>query len=674
MNCREVQEAMVHDFPAFLQDPDTQTHVAACPRCQAALDDAQLVRQALAGIVFPEPDEALIARLSAIAQEAAAKAARPVGLPAGAAIARGSWLRRLRAYLAALRGGWSKDPYGADLHGADLHGADPHGAARPTAAAQRQPSPRAIPSRGQWTVDLLLAGAAVLVVAMLLRPSGLNPPLGHATATPSPSPAAPPAASGTPAAAADLPLTPPPPSPMTPPSASLPAAYPPPADQLSAAADAQWQEAPPAAIGAVTGLTVKDFCVLPDAGLVVFILHRDKVGTREEQLAARDDQRVLQLPLRALRLNAAAVEPRVFADLGDLPGSEEAGLDAIDCAATGGRVLVTRRNQWRMARDTTWTGDLWLLDSTGVRLNKENLLWEADEATADAVLAPDGQAALVLDEGQQTVHILRLDAPPGPDFAADDTYTGVGLTLPSGEPGGIMRWSPDGRTFLLGSIQAEGTDVDVFRWDGQRATRLLHTRAGRLEPAASTPPLAGAAADQPLLPWPGLQGRLDPASLQVTDAGALLWLQWTDDSASAAAPGTAEARVEDAAQIMAWSPDPSSGIFGDTAAATLAQFALPRVDEGRDGERQLSRLLRRADNAWLLAEDDGHVWRMRSEISFQDLAPLLLAGGRLALLPAVDGAANLAFQKPDPMVAADRDTTIPFRATDWLGVLALPRP
>ncbi|MBK8541003.1 MAG: hypothetical protein IPL60_13535 [Ardenticatenia bacterium] len=236
-----------------------------------------------------------------------------------------------------------------------------------------------------------------------------------------------------------------------------------------------------------------------------------------------------------------------------------------------------------------------------------------------------------------------------------------------------MRWSPDGRTFLLGSIQAEGTDVDVFRWDGQRATRLLHTRAGRLEPAASTPPRP-ARRPTSLLPWPGLQGRLDPASLQVTDAGALLWLQWTDDSAATAAPGTAEARVEDAAQIMAWSPDPSSGKFGDTAAATLAQFTLSRVDEGRGGERQLSRLLRRADNAWLLAEDDGLVWRMRSESSFQDLAPLLLAGGRLALLPAVDGAANLAFQKPDPMVAADRDIAIPFRAADWLGVLALPRP
>lgn len=485
MKCRAVQTSMAQDFQAFFEDPVAQAHVAACPRCQAVLDDELLVRNALAAIPFPEVDEALLARLRAIPFEAEARKAPPADRRADPARPHRRWLWRMFDALAIRRRStW------------------------PEVAA-------AAPSRRPQALDLLLVGAVAAVVALLLWPRGQTPPMGHATATPTAASVARPQSTATP---------PPIPSTAAQPSApgadATDAAGPEAAGADSFVPDPYGPGVPSDAITAA-GDYVQDFCVQPDQDRVLYILGRGKAESPEGQAADTPDLRILQLPLAVLRADASSTDaspaaasaegsaessataPTVFADLGDLDGPPHTALTDIDCAA-GGRVLVARQNQ---DGESDLRGDLWLLDGDGRRLNDRSLLWDLDEAPADVELSPDGQAALVLGSWQAMVHVLRLDSlPAGPPVAVE---TGIGLTTPSGAPGGRLVWSPKGRAFLLLSYAAEGDGIDVFHWDGRRVELLRHGPAVAAGTAAGSP-----TADAQTT---------DPEALRVTDTGEPIW-------------------------------------------------------------------------------------------------------------------------------------------------------
>lgn len=493
MTCQKMQDWMSDDPKAFMADPEAQAHLEGCPECRAALDRELRVRAALAALAEqrrPEVSEELLARLRAIPylypREGGA-APSAIAEPAPAAAEEMAWPRRLARRLVAA---W------ADL-GMRRQSVIPKSSQQ--ASRPRRPS----------AFELLLAGSAAVVVALLLWPRGQTPPLGHPTATPTPAPAGPRATSvgsalagstsSTPASIASAPAANAPgsdaPTPEAPSSDT-------PGGVLDASASALATLGPGAPSDATTaaGDRIQDFCVQPDQDRVLFVLAHGKAGSAEAQAAARSDLRVLQLPLAALLAGTAVAEtpsftPTLFADLADLGGPPHTALTDIDCAADG-RVLVSRRNQ---ESETGSRGDLWLLDGEGRRLNARSLLWDLDEAPADAELSPDGRAALVLGAWEGKVHVLRLD-----DLAAEEVVavsTGVGLTAPSGAPGGGLIWSPGGRAFLLQTYAAEGDSIDVFRWSGSQAERV---RRGLASAAAGTPPA-------------------DPATLQVSDAGEPSW-------------------------------------------------------------------------------------------------------------------------------------------------------
>lgn len=525
MNCRDVQTAMALDFQAFLADQEAQAHVADCSTCQAVLNEELLVRKALARLRGPEVSEAMLARLLAIPEQypdigpgfdpelerALGLGLEPAAASRPASTADGFW-RRIARRLTSM----GSDPV------ADPFGAAPQRTGRgssvgPAGPAAPYPPGSSIPStRRPRLAELLLAAAAVAAVAAAIAiPRIQAPSLGQATATPSPSPALPLAAGGTPMVGDHAPAavdgtrsttdrTPQaadgaaPTTSGTPATAALLSAFGPgaPSDAITAAGD-----------------RVQDFCVQPAQDRVLFVLAHGKAGSAEAQAAAASDLRILQLPVAALLAGTAvaempAITPTLFADLADLGGPPHTSLTDIDCAADG-RVLVSRRNQ---ESETGSRGDLWLLDGEGRRLNARSLLWDLDEAPADAELSPDGRAALVLGAWEGKVHVLRLD-----DLAAEEVVsvsTGVGLTAPSGAPGGRLVWSPGSRAFLLQSYAAEGDSIDVFRWDGSRAERLRH---GLASAAAGTPPAA-------------------PATLEVSDTGEPYW----DSAPRAQGPATAD--------------------------------------------------------------------------------------------------------------------------------------
>lgn len=654
MTCEQWQYKMAEDFPAFLRDPAAQEHIAGCPRCRDVQAQEQLVRSALIAMYAPEPDEALMARLRAIPD--LYPDPPPLSDLAASPVPPGSWQRRMAGRLE----GWSAAVRRATGQGRAVAG----GRARPGAA---KPSPLA---------PLLLAGAATavaLAAAFLVWPRGGAPLLGHATVTPTPTPAAPPAPGGTPAAEAVLPPG------ATPTADPFTDAYPDPADPPGPFPNAVWEDAAPAGIPADSGDSVADFCVLPDAGLVLFILRRGKEGSAEAQLAARDDQRVLLLPAHALRPGAAAVEPRVFADLGDLPGSAEAQLTALDCATQAGRVLVTRQNAWRSARDTAWQGDLWLLDGAGARLNAVSLLAGLGETPAAAALAPDGRAALVLGERQGGVHVLRLDglsrasaADPPASSAVEAVATGIGLSLPSGSAGGIMAWNPDGRSFLLGGIQTSGTDIDVFRWDGRRAERVLSAPAYLPDPADSGATDPAPTADPLVVALPERRGILDPATLQLTADGALTWLQWLDDEAAGAPAADAPAGGDPAlgdlrAERIRWRSarlDPRQ----DDGAEVEQTLSWPPAPSGR---RRAAAQLLPASAGLLLRDEDGMIWQLGSD-GPRAIVQGAWGSGRMAVAPAAAaaGAELLIYRKADP--APDDAAAAPaLGIADWLGGVVL---
>lgn len=674
MNCQAMQDWMARDFQGFLRDPAAQAHLDDCPDCRAVLADERLVRSVLAADVPPVAGEDLMARLRAIPHQhpraAAAPLEPPITLDTTAA-----WPRRLaRRVLAGLSTLW---PRGSAREGRpDAAGPASAGDRRITGAARRPAPSRLAP--------LALAGAAAavaLAVAFLVWPRGGAPRLGQATETPTPSPV-PAADDGTPAAGGTS--TAPAPvgaegSATVDGSATADAGpgadTPPPGDPSAPFANAHWDASAPAAVAAGQGAFVQDFCVLPDAELVLFILGRGKAGSREEQLAARHDLRVLQLPVDALRPNAAPVEPRVFADLGDLPGSDEAALDAIDCATTGGHVLVTRRNAWRYDHDTKWTGDLWLLDGQGTLLNTQSLLYDLDETPVAAALSPDGRAALVLGEWESDVFVLRLDTLPSPPAAASPESVGtfIDLNSPSGGAGGMMTWSPGGRYFVLVGQLAEGTDIDVFRWDGRKAERVLHAEDRVVGPATlpTTDPesLAGPVPAQRL---PRL-GRLDPASIKVTDEGALVWLQWRTPTDV----GLPEAdRANHPAELSIWSPDPSGG-YPDVEG--LGGFAFKVVlPEGSGGDLTLRQLLwpvAPEDFSALLVDDEGRAWHA-TEDKLENDSPVATVGGRAVVLPYavarrpyLTGGHLLVFRKPDPTRGESEGPASEFQVEDWLGAV-----
>ncbi|MFI0609030.1 MAG: hypothetical protein ACH37Z_14230 [Anaerolineae bacterium] len=662
MTCEQWQYRMADNFQAFLRDPVAQEHVAACPRCSAVQAQEQLVRSALTAMFAPEPDEALMARLRAIPDlypdaQAQPATAEPLDLSAESWPRRSA--RRLGRWLAAIRPASPAGRVAAGTRGG------------PGAADRPAPS-RPRPSR---LAPLLLAGAATavaLAAAFLVWPRGGAPLLGHATVTPTPSPVAPPAPEGTPPADAALP-------PGAMPTADpWTDAYPDPADPPGPFPNAVWENAAPAGIAAGSGDSVADFCVLPDDGLVLFILRRGKEGSADAQLAARDDQRVLLLPAHALRPRAAPVEPRVFADLGDLPGSAEAQLTALDCATQAGRVLVTRQNAWRSARDTDWQGDLWLLDGSGTRLNTVSLLAGLGETPATAALAPDGQAALVLGEREGGVHVLRLDglsrasaADPPASSAVEAVATGIGLSLPSGSAGGIMAWSPAGRFFLLGGIQASGTDIDIFRWDGQRAERVLSAPAYLPDPAGSGASNPAPTADPLVAALPQRRGRLDPATLQLTDDGSLTWLQWLDDEAAGAraadAPAGGDPALSDLrAERFRWRSgrlDPRQ----DDGAEVEQSLTWPPAPSGR---RRAAAQLLPASTGLLLRDEDGMIWQLGSD-GPRAIVQAAWRSGRMAVAPgAAAPGAELLVYRTDP-VAVDTVGAPAFHITDWLGGVAL---
>lgn len=483
MTCQLMQDRMSDDPQAFMADPEAQAHLEGCPQCRAILDRELRVRAALAAFAEqrrPEVSEELLARLRAIPRlypregSAAAGAivdpepsvARDMARPGGLA------RRVVTAWSAAL------------------------GAARER--TRLQTAPRSSRPRRPGAFELLLAGSAAAVVALLLWPRGQTPPLGHSTATPTAAPTAPPAT------AVSAPLAGPTSRPPAT-EASAPAANEPGEDAHAgtpAITEILSTLGPGAPSDATTpaGDRVQDFCVQADQGRVLFVLAHGKAESAEAQAAVRSDLRILQLPLAALLADTATAEgstitPTLFADLADLGGPPHTALTDIDCAADG-RVLVSRQNQESEAGSR---GDLWLLDGEGRRLNAQSLLWDLDEAPADAELSPDGQAALVLGAWEGRVHVLRLD-----DLAAGSSVTvatGVGLASPGGAPGGRLVWSPGGSAFLLQTYAAEGDSIDVFRWNGSQAERL---RQGPASVAAGTPPA-------------------EAATLQVTDEGAPFW-------------------------------------------------------------------------------------------------------------------------------------------------------
>lgn len=499
MTCTQMRDRMSDDPQAFMADPEAQAHLAGCPQCRSILETELAVRGALSALAErrrPEISPSLLARLHAIPFEAEAREARPAGQQPDRASPRRRWPRRMLDALATRL--------------------------RPT----RPDVTAAAPSRRPGALELLLAGAATAVVALLLWPRGQTPPLGHPTATPTAAPVAPPPSTvGVPLAGVTTK------SPAA--NATAPAADPtaPPAGTPGAlgagtlALDALGRGAPSDAITA-SGDYVQDFCMQPDRDRVLFVLGRGKAESPEGQAADKPDLRILQLPLAALRADASPTDasptdappadasaepsaewsphaPTVFADLGDLDGPPHTALTDIDCAA-GGRVLVARQNQ---DGESDARGDLWLLDGDGRRLNDRSLLWDLDEAPADVELSPDGQAALVLGSWQAMVHVLRLDSlPAGPTVAVE---TGIGLTTPSGAPGGRLVWSPKGRAFLLLTYAAEGDSIDVFNWDGRRAELLRHGPAAAAGTAAGSPPADAQATD--------------PEALRVTDAGEPIW-------------------------------------------------------------------------------------------------------------------------------------------------------
>ncbi len=663
MNCQAMQDWMARDFQDFLRGPAAQAHMATCSECRAVLADEQLVRSALAAYARPEPDEALLARLRAIPDRYpdARTRTEAAELPASLDPSAGSWVRSAARWL------------GRRLASLRPAGALPqaHAGSRGGRRTAERPAPSPL-------APLLLAGAATavaLAAAFLAWPRGGAPLLGHATVTPTPSPVAPPAPAGTPAADAVLPPG------ATPTADPFTDAYPDPADPPAPFPNAVWEDAAPAAIPADSGDSVADFCVLPDAGLVLFILRRGKEGSADAQLAARDDQRVLLLPAHALRPGAAPVEPRVFADLSDLPGSAEAQLTALDCATQGGRVLVTRQNAWRSARDTAWQGDLWLLDGAGARLNAVSLLAGIDETPAAAVLAPDGRAALVLGERQGGVHVLRLDglsrafaADPPASSAVEAVATNIGLSLPSGSAGGIMAWNPDGRSFLLGGIQASGTDIDVFRWDGRRAERVLSAPAYLPDPADSGATNPVPTADPLVVALPERRGILDPATLQLTADGSLTWLQWLDDDAGAAGPGAADtAAGGDAAagvrrvERIRWRSallDPRQ----DDSAVVEQTTAWPASPSGP--VRAAAQMLTVAGGL-LLRDEGGMVWQLGRD-GARAVVQGARGGGRMAVAPAAAAAGTdlLVYRKTDPEAGA-AGAPPAFHIAGWLGGVVL---
>lgn len=493
--------------------------------CSAVQAQEQLVRSALTAMFAPELDEALMDRLRAIPDlypdaQARPATAEPLDLSAEPWPRRSA--RRLGRWLAALR---PRSPAGKV-------------AARTPRRSRCRGSPGILPP------PALPPGPPPVGRRRHLRRPGRRLPrrlrggaplLGHATVTPTPSPVAPPAPAGTPAADAVLPPG------ATPTADPWTDAYPDPADPPGPFPNAVWEYAAPAGIAAGSGDSVADFCVLPDDGLVLFILRRGKEGSADAQLAARDDQRVLLLPAHALRPRAAPVEPRVFADLGDLPGSAEAQLTALDCATQAGRVLVMRQNAWRSARDTAWQGDLWLLDGSGTRLNAVSLLGRPGR---DARRRRPG-ARRPGGPGAGRTGGWRTRAAPGrPVPGVRRRSTSV---VRRGGRGHRRRPEPAQRQRGRDhGLEPRGPLLPPGRHPGlrHRHRRLpLGRAAGRARPSAPAyiPDPAGSGASNPAptadprrRPARQRRGRLDPATLQLTDDGSLTWLQWLDDEAAVA--------------------------------------------------------------------------------------------------------------------------------------------
>lgn len=731
MNCRTLQGRMADGPWTIEDDPEAQAHLDDCPDCRRVLDQELRVRAALQRLVAPEVDEALMQRLRSIPFLTDAEME---AWSAELASRRPALSRRQRLRLAGedawdwLRGrgqrggGWDRGQ--ADEGFAAL------AAAHPVAAKQRgRPGGRIRAS----TAELLLLGAVAAVAVFLLWPFGRQLLQGQGTATP-PAPSesatpAPDATMATPEAGLEG-------TAMAWPEASDPFPFPervaelesalrdkpPPqlseqdaaayaaADARAAAADPVWRDASPVEL-AGRGMEPWDFCVQPQRGVLLFVMG-DARAPGAKQPEAGLKQRVLQVRLADLALGVS-VEARMYADLSGLPGTaEDTRLEDIDCAQEGGRVLVSRSG---LAAMSYGERDLWLLDGQGRRLNDAPMGLGPDlgpdEAILDAELAPDGQAALIL-EAMGGVDVLRLDAVAADGAGLGDLPggtprrlgTGGSISTPAGGGGGELRWNADSRSFLLVGYEVEGPVLALYRWDGQ-AARLVYQGRGFHAYSAETPvppntPVPHWAGE----PLPGLRGRLDGASLHFSAGGKLTWLQWLD---AAGDGGNAPASLADGEQrlevvVWDWAADlaEGGGAGGDSGRSGGAGFsgstwqalllnthqrdinieqAIGRGNHGRDAQQ--------SEREWYLLDGNGYLHlvadgrarllaKAAAQVRALDTAPMPAMGAGAAAALAGPDAELLVFKKLVPVEYDDNGGYAMSGAdeglADWLGVLVVP--
>ncbi|MFI0608897.1 MAG: hypothetical protein ACH37Z_13560 [Anaerolineae bacterium] len=688
MNCRTLQRRMADGPWTIEDDPEAQAHLDDCPDCRRVLDQELRVRAALQRLVTPEVDEALMQRLRSIPYLTEAEMQ---AWSAELASRRPALSRRRRLRLAGedawdwLRGlgsrggGWDRDP--ADEGFAAI------AVAHRVGAKQRGRPDGRIRASG---AELLLLGAVAAVAVFLLWPHGRALLLGQGTATPiatpvgptpqdagSATPSAGPIQFGAPTLAPEYDPFPlpervamleialrdmPPPQLSEQDSAAYAAA-----DARAAAVDPVWRDAPPVVIDG-PGLELRDYCVQPERGVALLIL-QDPTGIPQSS-AGRLDQRVLQIRLADLALGVA-VQPRLFADLSDLPGASVAQLEAIDCARTGGRVLIRRSNEGAPSTEPLdWTADLWLLDAQGRRLHEGPLGMTADQVLQDAELAPDGRAALVMDD-MGAVAVLRLGDLPG--GAPELVDSGSGTSSPSGAGGGVLRWSDDGRAFLMAGYEVEGPTIEVYRWDGQAAGFGYRGRGFHAFAAATPVPPQTPAPHHAGEPLPQLRGRMDAAGLGFTADGKLTWLQWRGGDDDALPPlANGEERLEVVVWDWAAADQGRGGFAGFSWQSSLPNtFRRAQSVEQALGRGRFGRDPSRGEREWLLLDRQGYLYLV-TEGSARLLARAEGAKDAmdLAPMPAVEGAELLVFKKE---AAAGEDVAAKtYEVADWLGTVVLP--